>query len=372
MIGDVSWFARIFGAVADGDISSNAEVAKAAIRAGLAVVLLRPDTKYPACTLTDAERRREDKNAREAAKAKGSPNWERVKHDCGLNHALTKETQLNRKVPKELLESGANLAVSLKHSTARICVVDIDSAEQHQAFNVKHPLTVTSPGTQDEHGNWLHKDGGHIWFEFPEDVDIPENPGKYTHPTEGWCVYFNSGYVLIPPSIRPEGPYLCTGDISEIPDFLLVEILKAGQAYKPANLELDDLDPINAWSAQMSWDDLLEPEGFTKAGFDNCGCPTWTRPGSPAHSKSATAHEVGCTKYDTSTGHGPLHIWSDVLGVRTVSKLTWYSEIHHGGDVSTTISALGLHRPADPAPEFEAMPPKVPVTYLERLRRMMR
>lgn len=370
MIGDVSWFARIFGAVADGDISANTGVARAAIRAGLAVVILKPDSKLPACVLTEMERKREDKKAQQVAKDADSPNWERVRHDCGLNHALTKESSLTRKVVKELLESGANLGISLKHSTARICVVDVDSASQLAAFHVKHPLTVTSPGTQDEDGTWLHKDGGHFWFDFPDDFDIPENPGKYTHP-DGWCAYFNSGYVLIPPSVRPEGAYLCTGDVYEAPTFLLECISGAGEGYKPANLELDDLDPINRWSADNSWDDLLEPEGFTKAGFDNCGCPTWTRPGQPAHTKSATAHEVGCTKYDTSTGHGPLHIWSDVLGVRTISKLTWYAETQ-GVSVSTAITDLGLHREAEPAPEFEVSDyPKVSTAYRERVRRMI-
>lgn len=379
MLGEFSWFQSVFGAVADGDIASNALVAKAAIRAGLGVVLLRPGSKLPICVLSDTERRKQDKEAQNVSRETGSPNWAKVRHDCGLNHALTKETQLNRKVIREALESGANLAVSLKHSERQLIVIDIDDEPQRKAFEDEFGCdfgyTVTSPGTIDpDTQEWLHKDGGHIYFTLPAGVELISQKGKYTDPEGKWCAYFGSGYLLIPPSVRPEGAYLVTGDCTEAPLSLISKINAAGDGLRSSE-DLRDTpdDPIAVWSAETAWAELLGADGYTAAGFDGCGCPTWTRPGSPAHAKSVTGHEVGCTRYDTSAGSGPLHIWSDVLGVRTITKLTYYAETRHGGDVSAAMAALGLESNVEhePMAEFVVELPKALSPYQIRMLRAM-
>lgn len=378
MFGELDWFGTIFGAVSDGNIEMNTQVAKAMVRAGLAVVIIEPGSKLPACTMLERDKKKADTEAQDVAKEAGNPNWDKVKHPCGINHAITEEKAFNRKAIKDLLARGANLAIAPGRGEFRVLAVDLDTATQHEAFlddwsylatgtergdvaeagSGSIPLTVTSPGVRQENGEWIHKHGGHFWMSVPEDAELPERPGKLTwcrchqarQPKGGceraWSVYYSSGYVLVPPSVRPEGPYRVTGSAMVAPDWLLEHIRTATSATETAGErpELSSIpdDPIDAWSALTSWESILTADGFTPAGNDSCGCPTWTRPGSPAHTKSVTSHEVGCSQYDTSMGHGPLRIWSDALGARTISKLRYVAEFRYNGDTSKAMRELGI------------------------------
>jgi Bifunctional DNA primase/polymerase, N-terminal len=383
MMGELSWFSQIIGAAPEGEIEANARIAKALIRAGLAVVIIESGSKLPACTLLTKDAKKADTEAQDAAKEAGNPNWEKVKHGCGIKHALTDEKALTRKRIKDLFASGANLAIAPGVGERRLMAVDIDTSTQWDSFLEEwtdhivdsgeegaidwprtFPLTVTSPGvmkvTASGGENWIHKNGGHFWMEYPEDAELPTRPGKMTwcachqmrQPKGGcekaWAVYWNSGYVLVPPSVRPEGAYRLTGSALEAPYWLLDLIRQApapgaGEDGSVA-LHTDSDDPIDIWSAKTSWDTLLTADDFTPADSDNCGCPTYTRPGAPAHTKSVTAHEVGCGQYDTSMGHGPLHIWSDALGTKTISKLTYVAQEHYAGDFQEAMTALGIER----------------------------
>lgn len=385
MFGELDWIGQIFGAVPDGHIEMNTQVAKAMVQAGLGVVIIEPGSKIPACTLLERDRVKLDREVQDAAKEAGNQNWHKVKHPCGVNHVITESKMFNRKAIKDLLERGANLAIAPGKGTLRVMAVDLDTATQHEAFlddwleatgegddeydrNVisGQPLTVSSPGVRKENGEWIHKHGGHFWMTIPEDIELPKRPGKLTwcrcHKTRNalkdpeteeiktcpraWSVYYSSGYVLVPPSVRPEGPYRVTGSAMEAPPWLL-ELVQTAATASGSDGERRELssipdDPIDAWSALTSWEELLTADGFTPAGNDSCGCPTWTRPGSPAHTKSVTSHEVGCSQFDTSMGHGPLHIWSDALGSRTMSKLSYVSEFRFGRDTGKAMRELGI------------------------------
>lgn len=383
-------FSQIFGAVPDGDVSMNGRVARMLIRAGLAVVLIRPGEKLPACTLTKAQATQADKIAQQAAKEGGSASWERVRHECGKKHVLTAEQQLTHVHVKQLLADGANLAVAPGAGTTRMICVDVDTSMQRDAFlrawddadmpyvdvpgrgavgmsRAGMPLTVSSPGvlTTDLDGErtWTHKNGGHYWFTVPDGFTFPERTVKYDGPG-GWCAYYGGlEYVLVPPSTRPEGPYRYTGTVECAPAWLLDQISQV-QAQSTPELHQHDDDPIDAWSIGTGWDELLSGQGYTPWDYDTCGCPTYTRPGAPAHAKSVTAHALGCTQYDTSRGHGPLHIWSDALradyGAQTMSKLTFYAITAHGGDVRAAMEAAGVGRVGgdrEPDDLSDLMPP---------------
>jgi hypothetical protein len=375
MIGDIDWFGQIIGGVADGDVGNNARIAKALVRAGLAVVVIEPNGKRPVCILSAADAKKADTAAQDQARGKGSPNWERVRHDCGISHAITEEKMFTRARVKYWFGEGANIAVSPGHSATKIIIVDVDTTEERRAFLAdwadatpdsegvtERPLTVSSPGMMGTQVNgdqvWAHKNGGHYWFTVPEDVTLPERPGKLTwcrchgpqQPAGGcrnaWAAYYGSGYVLVPPSVRKEGPYRLTGAVELAPEWLTDLI---GQTRTPERedgrtgaLSAFDDDPIDAWSAGITWHEILTADGFTPADHDNCGCPTFTRPGDATHSKSVTAHEVGCSQYDTSRGHGPIHVWSDALGTGTMSKLTWIAKYNYGGNTGEAMRALNL------------------------------
>lgn len=379
MIGAIDTFSEIFGSVPEGDISWNVRVAKSAVKAGLGVVLIYPNDKVTACTLTAAQAQKADVAAQDAAKGAGNLGWDRVKHACGIAHAITDEKDLNKVGAKRLLEDGANIALAPGVGARRLAVVDLDTSEQLESFRALWSeksdgepieLTVSSPGVYK--GSWIHKDGGHIWFEVGEDFELPDRKGRFT-----WCkchafkphvpdpdnpgrlktcsyafaFYWASGYVLVPPSVRPEGPYRLTGAAVELPEWLADMARESTAGRAPDSLSgalgrFED-DPIDDWSREITWGDILTGDGFTPAGQDNCGCPTYTRPGDASHSKSVTAHEPGCSLSwpDVSTGHLPMHIWSDALGGgRTLSKLSWIAESRFGGNVREAMESLGLRK----------------------------
>lgn len=362
-------FKNTLGDFPEGDISTNALAAKALVKAGLAVVLIQPGAKKPACTLPSRELKKADLEAQEAARAAGNPNWQNIRHynsgNCGRAHAITDVKDLNRVRIRELLDNGANIGVVVGAGTTRVLVVDLDTAEQRRAFlrawamatgeEITEPMTVASPGvmrvTVDQEEVWDHKDGGHYWFTIPDHVDLPSSPGKFVGEGD-WVVYYSDAFALVPPSVRPEGPYRLTGSVTEAPAWLL-EAVQADiterqerRAERAARMAAEGPKDIDAWAAETPWDVLLEAVGWTLTGApDSCGCPTWTRPGSPAHLKSATAHEVGCPIYDTSLGHGPLHVWSDaveIMGSKTASKLTFLAWSQHNEDMKAAMRSQGI------------------------------
>ena len=193
MMGSTGWFMELFGIIPEGEIAEyNARVAKNMIREGLAPVLIRKNEKLPLCILKAADAKKANEAAQDAAKARGVVNWDspNIKHDCGHKHALTAERQLTHTVIRGLLADGCNLGVSFEHSTKRVIVVDVDTDAERVGFleaceglDVDTPLTVMCPGVFDKKAEvWKHKDGGHMWFDVPEGVELPDSKGKAR-----WC-----------------------------------------------------------------------------------------------------------------------------------------------------------------------------------------
>jgi hypothetical protein len=398
MIGATDVFSEIFGSVPEGDIAWNAKVAKAAIRAGFGVVLTYPGDKVAACTLTTQQAQKANIEAQDAAKAAGNLGWEKVIHPCGIAHVITDEKDLNKVGAKKLLADGANVALAPGTGGTRIVAADLDTSKEVETFralwvaNGGSPgvgLTVATPGVF--RGTWVHKDGGHVWFTVPDGIELPDKKGRFS-----WCechgfkvnipnpddpkrliackysfaFYWASGYLLVPPSVRSEGAYRLVGEAQTLPTWLVDMAHESVAGHRPEGSEgilgRFEEDPIDTWSQEMSWGDILTGDGFTPAGHDNCGCPTYTRPGDATHSKSVTAHEPGCSLSwpDVSTGHLPMHIWSDALGGgRTMSKLSWITESRFGGDVRAAMSTLGiqrLHSGPDLSLDLEMYDPKSP------------
>ena len=242
-------------------------------------------------------------------------------------------------------------------------IVDVDTADELEAFRASWqqntdqpfpPMTVTSPGVQAVDGDWVHKGGGHFYFAVPDavaDVLARHVPGSLKVAQDGgagWSLFWKDRQILVPPSIRPEGAYQLTGDVYPLPEWLLRYALthirqwntraEEQAARRVAAAESGELAAIDEWAAQISWSDLLEPDGWSDTGdVDRCGCPIWTAPGSHASPKSATAHEEGCAQYDDSAGHCPLHIWTDnppdgLSGGGTYNKLRYLALTRYGSD----------------------------------------
>jgi len=385
-------FADTFGIAVPGDLDSLAGLIRKAGRAGYAIVLNAPGTKKAnVCTLSDKAARDADRAAHAADLAAGVRN-PRSRHDCGKAHALTAaNTDAGAKVSTILglvtRRYGGLPNIGVEPGLSRVVIADLDTLEQRDAFlaawhaedptgDVPDPdelYTVRSPGHQKD-GVWEHKDGGHVWFTLPVGVELPlVDNGVYTD-QDKWSLYWSGGQVLVPPSVRAEGPYMAVGTPWPVPDWILARITTfvteraartlAQDTARRAKMASGDVDATNVALSDENtpWADLLAPRGWAETGRrDACGCLTWTAPGSHASPKSAVAHEAGCShpNYDDDSGHRPIHLWSDTVLVsapRTLTKLQFVAWWDHDGNVGAASRSLGLAtRPLDGLGDFTEM-----------------
>ncbi|WP_457066867.1 AAA family ATPase [Mycobacteroides abscessus] len=343
-----------------------------ACEAGLSVLLVVPGTKQPFDGRTPAKRKAEDKAAQLAAKEAGRRDWSKAKSPSGLALATSTKTVLTRKggfLDRYIEAFGADCAVNLAVEVggSRLVVVDCDTLAQKRSFleiatgdaDSQVPPTVVTPGSRDTEGNWVHSDGGHFWFTVPEDAEMPTNIGSLTWGgTDGFAVLWDRRYVLIPPSTRPEGTYEMVGRDYECPAWLLEAIeekasTRANRTFENA-VDSELSSSIDEWAESVSWDDILEPLGWTPTVRpDNCGCPVWTAPGEHSSPKSATAHDSGCTLGRYTETNAPLHIWTDhdiepfddyvsEFGTNTLSKLQAVAYTSYEGSIGKAMDGIGI------------------------------
>lgn len=355
------------------DASDHAQV-KAFIHAaaanGLHVMFIVPGTKRPSDLRTSRQRTNDDKAAQEAAREAGRSDWANVKSASGLALATTNTSRLDSYLKAYAKRYGddahVNLAIELGGS--RLVVVDCDTAAQREHFleisgaPADLPPTVVTPGMRDEDGVMVHSDGGHYYFTVPEGVELPTETGAYTWGAGdgAFAVLWDRRYVLIPPSVRPEGAYEVVGRDYELPDWLAEKITEVTSAraerFARSNDHADGelTEVIDAWADQVSWASILEPVGWTRtARPDSCGCDAWTAPGEHANPRSATTHDAGCSLGRYTETNAPMHIWTDhdiepftewvtESKSSTLSKLQAVAVTTFDGSMSRAIEELDL------------------------------
>ena len=357
-------------------------IAKSACKEGYAVIPVKPGTKEPLCTLTDRQRTQADREAASTARESGVKHWERKRHPCGRAHAITDPIVAER-VFKRLVAKHPDLNIGLEVGASRLLVVDADTTAERESFallwarmeerpELAHAApTVRSPGKRqvdstNGHGEpvWAHKDGGHFWFLLPDEVDFAHActsaPLKLGANEAKASLMYRDQLVLVPPSVREEGPYVMASDIQPAPAWMLERLHAhiAGHAeridrHRERNLDGDD--PVEDWAAATPWDSILTPYGWTTSGrTDQCGCEIWTRPGDWSSPKSATAHEPSCELREVVGG--VLHLWTDsppaeLYGRKDWSKLQVVAAYEHDGDARDAMTAVGiLDAPAELRP----------------------
>lgn len=291
---------------------------------------------------------------------------------------------------------------------SRIAVVDVDTPEEVAAFRkywfdatgdpdawIASP-TVVTPGLQKD-GEWKHSGGGHFYMNFPEGFELPEDaPNKITKKmviddegnTGSFTIMLDGCYVLIPPSERPEGFYrVVSGDIpwmKWVEDLIVEEAedqrnkrvraeeRRANKSnplaplppishpvyddpvtnYVSYDQEVDIAQYIDQWASQTNWDDLLLEHGWHQTNMhdSDCGCALWTAPGIHGSPRSATAHDIGCTRGTDSGGN--LHIWTDHPGPplddevndgqKNFSKLQIDAIYNHEGNVAAAMRSHNI------------------------------
>lgn len=352
---------------------------------GLSVLFIYPGSKEPADMRTAAKRNADDKAAREAAKADGRRDWAKTKSPSGLALATADTDVLDGYLDRYIevfaakYPDGVPVNLAAETGGSGLVVVDCDTAAQMQRWfevsgiDAASAPTVLTPGQLGTDGTMVHADGGHFWFVVPEDVELPTNVGAMTWPgDDGFAVLWHRRYALIPPSVRPEGPYAVAGEVHELPDWLANEIVRAGErraqrsrggAAQPADGDL--AERIDTWAETVSWASILEPLGwYPVTRPDGCGCEVWTAPGAHASPKSATAHDSGCTAGIYAEVNAPLHFWTDHdrapfdawlnerPGNATISKLQAVAVAYYDNNEAAAMTDLGLtSRPRSVKPE---------------------
>ena len=384
MIG-VDRFASVFGGAPAHTAEHLTEHVRAVIRAGYSPVLCKPGGKETACILSAQQAKKADREAQQRALAMNpAARVDRIRHACGFKHVLDDPAKV-APIVNRFVEIYGGLNVALHLGRSQMLVVDVDTPAERQAFidswgsalygpngagpgsNAERPgITVESPGSLDiATQQWVHWGGGHWWFELPDDFELP--PGKVLKGPGGWAAMYGEAYALVPPATRPEGAYRLVGGTTEAPAWLLAMLTTAGHERgalgegRSARARIDG-GPIDHWSASVSWASLLEPAGWIETSMveGSCGCPIWTAPGDHASPKSATAHDLACSRFDVSEGWGPLKIWTsnppDGLPPEgAVTKLQFVAATGYGGDDGAAIRGLGIERaPVAPAWEVPA------------------
>lgn len=377
-------FRTVFGGAPAHTESHLTEHLRAMIRHGYSPVLLKPGTKEPACILTSAAEAKANRDAQAAAALSGAKRTDSIRHACGFRHVLDDPAKVGP-IVKRFLErhGGANTGIHLGRS--RRLVVDVDTVEERSGFlrswylaagNVTAGelpgITVESPGRYDNTAQkWVHRGGGHWYFTVPDDYVFPI--GKVLKGSGGWAAMWGESYVLTPPSTRAEGPYRLVGGEQPAPGWLLEQITAQGAARALLAGQRQDGalrgGPIDRWSAVMPWAVLLERHGWAEAGtVAECGCPNWSRPGDWANPKSATAHDLACSRFDVDEGWGPLHIWTSsppepLPPEGTVTKLQFVTAMEYGNDTGAAIRALRLGTDSAAHDLLRPLPSQVSAVY---------
>ena len=338
---------------ATSDTASFSAYVKALSDAGLYVMMCQRESKIPADYRTPKQKK---DDLTEYAGATGDTT--RVDPPGGVHMATNNVARLRSYVKRYRKEHGEEAPVNLaiEVGSSALIVVDCDTAAERAAFGdwwaskhgderFKHALpTVLSPGVFRD-GEWVHKDGGHFYFTV-DGLPLPANMGKMsvTHNGVTFDVFWRDRYVLIPPSVRAEGPYQRVGPVLQLRDheWLHREIntYATSRRIRPeggGKLSEHNQDALVAWYTTTSWGDILAPHGWEWTGEDkSCGCPIWGRPGGRSSDKSATTHEPGCTNSRYNPEDPPIHFWTSQPGKEIQEKL---QEV--GGGAST-LSKLQL------------------------------
>ena len=354
------------GAPAPTDHEGVRKYLHALARAGCAPLLVFPGTKQPFDGRTVRQRNADDQSARDAARAAGRRNWDKVTGPAGVHLATSDTDVLDGYLDEYIRKLGAAVAanVGVSAGRSRLVIMDCDTAEEVAAFLAEAgepegaEPTVRSPGAKDVQGSWIHRDCGHLYFVVPADVELPAEVDSFADPDGGYSVFWGPGkYVLAPPSVRREGPYEAAGPVQVAPAWLIEKIIsRAARAPRVADRTATSslAAPIDAWSRAIGWEEILAPVGWTPTGqFDSCGCETWTAPGPHASPKSATAHEPGCAEPRYDTDNPPMHIWTDNPGApfgryisdrntKTLSKLQAVALIDFDNKMGDAMEVLNL------------------------------
>jgi hypothetical protein len=234
------------------------------------------------------------------------------------------------------------------------------------------PPTVRSPGTRGVDGGMKHVDGGHWYFEQPDDLVIPAKIVVHVKPqdsTECAILFGGRHLVVIPPSVRDTGAYdFAGGTVRPLPPFLRSEVdsylSRFSRPHAGYSGSSDDPFGVSGvyeaherewfWDDNTDWLDVL-PEGWTETGEQQDGHVVYARPDGSS-TRSAVAHPEGCRHFPNPLSPPPMTFFSSASGdfldklqedrgrsgVTSATKLRLFALQHFHGDMDKARESLGI------------------------------
>lgn len=347
--------------------------AQALAQLGVHVVVLAPGVKKPF-----ADYRTEAQRFEDTAAGRTRAGWQL---------GTTDPDRLASYIVTAVAQTGQlpNLGVHLAPS--RLIVIDADNLGDciHWLSRVGGnggaplELSVSTPG-QIENGVWIHKDGAHVYYVLPDDVntadlrDITEQNVPADQNRAGWGTKLAWGVgAALPPSVRPEGQYRWDGStIPVAPDWLIDMLRKPPAPPKPVRTEEDDEfnESVDDAMDDVSWSDVFEGVALYD-GEDRDGCGIWTRHGGTprsmvAHDGCATAHGSVCVTVHSDTILTMYPLLDDLAtkrGSRNFSKWEALAAFQFDGDLNAASREHGFSRPMSSVRAVAGSPFTVTVTH---------
>lgn len=265
------------------------------------------------------------------------------------------------------LDAGHGLGVALgRHKDSWIFAIDVDGISH--GVNGEATLVNIEATYGALPSTWEAVTGGggrHLLYKSPVEIRNGKLNGGHG---DGIDIRGNGGQIVVEPSLHPsqmpyfwrEGraPWEC--EIADAPEWLisLVESDRSGpvstsppQSPPLIDTTVTELRPGDRWAATVTWEQLLERDGWTLHHVGGDGEQHWTRPGKDA--RAGTSATVGYGGSDV------LKVFSTsafgLTAEATYSRFGYLAAVHFDGDYRAAAQALTAAGHGSAGAKFDPM-----------------
>ena len=241
-------------------------------------------------------------------------------------------------------------------ATSGVWVLDVDVADGKAGDETLAELEAAYGPLPATYEVITGSGGRHLYFAWPTGGQVIRNSASGALGAD-LDVRGEGGQVVAPPTIHPNGTAYAhelgsPEEVAEAPGWLLALLDDVDEASAPRTPLATDSDrPGDLWAAQTAWDELLVPDGWTKARPGPAGEDRWVRPGKDARDGiSATVGYGGSDVLKVFTSSHP-HLRAEA----TYTKLGYLAAVRFDGDHSAAARWLRSQGHHAPAPDHEAI-----------------